>query len=85
MVPADKFRDEVVAMLQRWASYLAAPHQPAPTREIAREQKRARRLLSEEQFVRMQRRCRLRELPLPAILPDVENIAIPLSAINEET
>jgi predicted O-methyltransferase YrrM len=79
-------REEAAAMLLRWAAYLRAPERSTTTdRDVAREEKRARRFLSEEQFRRMRKRCRLRELPLPAIMPGVERIAVPLSAIHEET
>ena len=45
-----------------------------------KEQKRARLFLSEELFRRLRKRCRFAELPLPAILPGVERLAIPLAS-----
>ncbi len=72
-------------MLRRWASYATASDDPAPSRDIAREKKRLRRFLSEERFARTRRHCQLRELPLASILPGIENVAVPLSAIHEES
>ena len=84
--PERWFRDDVVDMLRRWADYLHRPSETdANDRALVREQKRARRFVSEERFRRLQKQCQLRELPLAAIMPDVERTMVPLSAIHEET
>ncbi len=75
-------RLDVAATLTRMARHLTDAEQ-APLE--AREQKALKRLVADEQFRVQRKRCRLRELPLAAILPGVENAAISLAAVNVET
>jgi predicted O-methyltransferase YrrM len=81
----DDSRRDVAEMLERWAKHLRTGQTDSSDRAVEREQKRARRFFSEERFRDVRKRCRLRELPLPAILPGVEEVCVPLSAIHEET
>ena len=80
------FQTDVADMLLRWSAYLRiTPDDHPADRDVAREQKRVRRFWSEERFRNMRKQCRLRELPLPAILAGVEATSVPLSVIHEET
>lgn len=87
---ADSRRDAldiaaVADQLARWSTYLRRDATTPDPSLTPKEEKAANRFLSEQRFSRRRKQCRLRELPLAAIFPDVERLAIPLGAINEET
>jgi predicted O-methyltransferase YrrM len=75
-------RHETASLLQRWSAHLEQTGTAALT---PKDEKRVRHFVSEEAFRQARARCRVRELPLAAIFPGIERLAIPLGAINEET
>jgi predicted O-methyltransferase YrrM len=75
-------RHETATLLQRWSAHL---EQAGAATLSPKDEKRVRQFVSEQAFRQARARCRLRELPLAAIFPGVERLAIPLAAINEET
>jgi predicted O-methyltransferase YrrM len=76
-------RGSLASRLTSWAAYLTGESAGAPL--DGRAEKQIKRLLADEVFEQQRKRCRLRELPLSAILPGVDRQAIPIGAINVET
>jgi predicted O-methyltransferase YrrM len=76
-------RSALAARLTRWAQHLDGG---TPSPPLARkDEKQLANLEAEEHFRRLRKACRLRDLPLGAILPGVDRLAVPLGAINAET
>lgn len=52
---------------------------------VGQDRRLVERLRRERAFRRALKRCRLRELPLAAIVPGTQSVAVPLAAVHEET